>query len=156
MMSKHRVAMAAVIAVVLTGTAARDASARMRVDPCSLLTPAQIAAAIGATFGAGQAIGTTGCSWSASQEVGSKKPIVTVSLWPGSDWTKLQAPLPGVTKTSVSGVGDGAMFATMGQFTSFYVLKGSTIYLVKIYGIPAQDKQESMEQTLASDLLANT
>lgn len=126
----------------------------MRVDPCSLLTPAQIATAAGAHFAAGTPIGTTGCSWSATEAVGSKKPIVTVSLWPGSDWTKLQTPLPGVTKSSVSGLGDGAMSATIGGFTSLYVLKGTTIYLVKIYGIPGEDKQVSIEKALGTDLLA--
>lgn len=153
MKSKQRMVMIVSMALAVTGYAGRVASAAARVDQCTLLTPAQIDSVIAGNFAAGQAIGTTGCSWSATQQVGMKKPIVTVSLWPGNDWTKLQAPLPGVTKSSVSGLGDGAMSATIGGLTSLYVLKGSTIFLVKIYGIPGEDKQESIEKTLAGDVL---
>ena len=153
MKSRQRVVMIVSIALALTGYGARAASAAMRVDPCTLLTPVQIDSVIAGSFAAGQAIGTTGCSWSATQQVGAKKPFVTVSLWPGSGWAKMQLPLPGVTKSSVSGIGDGAMLASVGGFTSLSVLKGSTVFIVKIYGIPGDDKQASMERTLAGDVL---
>jgi hypothetical protein len=153
MKSKERMVMIVSMALALTGFAGRAASAAMRVDPCTLLTPAQIDAVIAGSFAAGQAIGTTGCSWTATKQVGEKKPFVTVSLWPGSGWAKMQAPLPGVAKSSVSGIGEGAMLASVGGFTSLSVLKGSTVFIVKVYGIPGDEKQAAMEKTLAGDVL---
>src|SRR5499425_372017 len=71
--------------------------------PCTLLTPAEVSGVLGGTFGAGQPIGTTGCSWTA------EKPhmIVTVSLWPPTEWDRMKASaLPGTTNTPAPGLGD--------------------------------------------------
>jgi hypothetical protein len=120
-------------------------------DPCTLLTPAQVAAALGGTFGAGQPIGTTGCSWTSQ----SPHVIVTVSLWPPAEWDRIKAgPLPGTKITSASGLGDDAFYATLAQYTVLYVKKGGTVYLFKVYGVKDQAKQMSAEQTLALDALA--
>ncbi|MGZ5957673.1 MAG: hypothetical protein ACXWK8_02750 [Myxococcaceae bacterium] len=120
--------------------------------PCGLLTPAQVTAAVGGSFGPGQPIGTTGCSWS------SQKPhvIVTVSLWPPGEWDRIKAgPLPGTTITPASGVGDDAFYATLAQYTVLYVKKGPTVFLFKIYGVADKAKQMSAEMTLAQQALAN-
>jgi len=121
-------------------------------EPCKLLTPAQIAAALGGTFGAGQPISTTGCSWS------SEKPhvIVTLSLWPPAEWDRMKAsPLPGTTTLPAPGLGDDAFYTTVAQYTVLYVKKGATVYLFKVYGVKDQAKQMSAEKTLAQDALAH-
>jgi hypothetical protein len=121
--------------------------------PCGLLTPAQVTAAVGGSFGPGQPIGTTGCSWT------SPKPhvIVTVSLWPPGEWDRIKAgPLPGTTITPASGVGEDAFYATLAQYTVLYVRKGPTVFLFKIYGVADKAKQMSAEMTLAQEGLANT
>lgn len=85
--------------------------------------------------------------------------VVTLSLWDGSasGWAKIQMPLPGVTKTAVSGLGDDALFSTLGpaakQFVTLSVKKGSTAYLFKVYG-PTVTEQMTMEKTLAGNVLA--
>ncbi|HEY2780596.1 MAG TPA: hypothetical protein VGI90_07470 [Steroidobacteraceae bacterium] len=121
--------------------------------PCSLLTSAQISAAVGVTVGTAQPIADTGCSWSAPHM------IVTLSLWDGSDagWSKIKTPLPGVSKTPVSGLGDDAIITTVGpasgkQFVTLSVKKGATAYLFKVYG-PTAAEQISMEKTLAGNAL---
>jgi hypothetical protein len=119
-------------------------------EPCKLLTPAEIGTALGAPFGAGEPIGTTGCSWTAA------KPhmIVTVSLWPPSEWDRMKsAPLPGTTTTPVSGLGDDAFYGTIAQYVVLYVKKGQTVYLFKVYGVKDQEKQKSAEKTLAAAAL---
>ena len=119
-------------------------------EPCKLLTPAQVSAVLGATFGAGEPIGTTGCSWT------SAKPhqIVTVSLWPPKEWDRMKtSPTPGTSNTTASGLGDDAFYTTVGPYTVLYVKKGGTVYLFKVYGVKDQAKQMSAEKALAQDAL---
>ncbi|MEO7207831.1 MAG: hypothetical protein ABI356_08705 [Steroidobacteraceae bacterium] len=120
--------------------------------PCSLLTSAQVSAAVGVTVGAAQPIANTGCSWTAPHM------IVTVSLWDGSKWERMKTPMPGMNRSSVSGLGDDAFYTTMGpasgkQIATLSVKKGATAYLIKVYG-PAVTEQMSMEKTLAGNVLA--
>jgi len=121
-------------------------------EPCKLLTPAEISGALGSTFGQGQPIGTTGCSWD------SAKPhmIVTVSLWPPTEWDRLKAggTVPGTKNTPVSGLGDDAFYTTVAQYVVLYVKKGQTVYLFKVYGVKDPAKQMSAEKTLAGDALS--
>ena len=121
-------------------------------EPCKLLTPAQIGTVLGATFAAGQPIGTTGCSWQ------SEKPhiIVTVSLWPPTEWDRMKAGggIPATPTTPVSGLGDDAFYTTIAQYTVLYVKKGQTVYLFKVYGVKDQAKQMGAEKMLAQDALA--
>ena len=118
--------------------------------PCTLLTPAQVTAALGSPFGPGEPIGTTGCSWT------SQKPhvIVTVSLWPPTEWDRMKAgPLPGTQIAPASGLGDDAFYASIAQYVVLYVKKGATVYLFKVYGVKDLEKQKSAEKTLALDAL---
>src|SRR5215469_9839450 len=136
--------------VFAVGMLAVPGLSRAAPEPCKLLTSAQVSAALGATFGAGEPIGTTGCSWT------SAKPhqIVTVSLWPPKEWDRMKAsPLPGTTNTPASGLGDDAFYTTVAQYTVLYVKKGQTVYLFKVYGVKDQAKQMSAEKTLAQDAL---
>ena len=123
---------------------------RAATEPCKLLTPSQVTAALGGTFGTGEPIGKTGCSWT------SAKPhmIVTVSLWPPTEWDRVKAnPLGGKT-IPVSGLGEDAFYATIAQYAVLYVKKRSMVYLFKVYGVNDQAKQMSAEKTLALDALA--
>ena len=122
--------------------------ARAAPAPCGLLTAAQVAAAVGGQFGAGQPIGTTGCSWTSP----TPHIIVTVSLWPPGEWDRMKAgPLPGTTITPASGLGDDAFYVTLAQYTVLYVKKGQTVFLFKVYGVSDQAKQMSAEKTLAQE-----
>ena len=85
--------------------------------------------------------------------------LVSLSLWDGSasGWGKIKMPLPGVTKTAVSGLGDDALFSTLGpaakQFVTLSVKNGNTAYLFKVYG-PTVTEQMTMEKVLAGDVLS--
>ena len=140
--------------ICVSATLGLKTSAAQPASPCSLLTSAQVTAAVGVSVGAAQPIANTGCSWSAPHM------IVTLSLWDGSagGWSKMKAPLPGMSKDSVSGLGDDAILSTLGpadgkQFATLSVKKGNTAYLFKVYG-PTLAEQISMEKTLAGNVLA--
>jgi len=129
----------------------RTAAAQSAAAPCSLLTSAQVTAAVGVPVGAAQPIANTGCSWTAPHM------IVTLSLWDGSKWDRMKTPVPGMNRTPLAGLGDDAFYTTMGpadkQIATLSVKKGSTAYLIKVYGPNATD-QMSMEKTLAGNVLA--
>ena len=127
------------------------AVAQAAPEPCKLLSQTQVSAALGVTVGAGQPIGTKGCSWS------SEKPheIVTLSLWPPEQWDRLKAsPIPGTTNAPAPGLGDDAFYTTVAQYTVLYVKKGQTVYLFKVYGVQDKAKQMSAEKKLAQHALA--
>jgi hypothetical protein len=146
--SRHFITACICVSAVL---GSRTAAAQS--PPCSLLTSAQVTAAVGVSVGAAQPIANTGCSWSGPHM------IVTVSLWDGSKWDQMKTPLPNMNRTAVSGLGDDAFYTTMGsaslkQFTTLSVKKGATAYVIKVYGGTVAD-QMSMEKALAGNVLAN-
>jgi hypothetical protein len=128
------------------------AVAQAAPEPCKLLSQSQVSAALGVKVGIGQPIGTTGCSWS------SDKPheIVTVSLWPPTQWNRLKSggAVPGTTNSPAPGLGDDAFYTTIAQYTVLYVKKGETVYLFKVYGVEDKAKQMSAEKALAQHALA--
>jgi hypothetical protein len=66
----------------------------------------------------------------------------------------MKTPLPGSAKTSVSGVGDDAVYATFGSLTTLAVKKGKIAFVVRLYGVPGQAKQMAIEKSLALDIVA--
>jgi hypothetical protein len=130
----------------------KTAAAQSATIPCSLLTSAQVTATVGVSVGAAQPIANTGCSWTAPHM------IVTLSLWDANKWDQMKAPVPGTNRNSISGLGDDAFYSTMGpasgkQTAALTVKKGSTAYLIKVYG-PTVTEQMSMEKALAGNVLA--
>jgi hypothetical protein len=62
--------------------------------------------------------------------------------------------MPGVTKASVSGVGDEAFAMTAANFTTLYVKKGVTIFMVRVYGVPDPGRQLDIEKPIAQAVAA--
>lgn len=134
------------VSVLLAG-GLRAAGAQAPSDPCAQLTAAQVSGALGETVAAGQKAGTKTCSWSANKPTHQ---IVSLMYSPPGDWnTRKTRLMPGVTKTSVSGVGDEAFAETAGNFTTLYVKKSSTIFMVRVYGVPDVGRQLAIEKPLA-------
>jgi hypothetical protein len=137
---------------VLVASGLHVASAQAPSDPCAQLTVAQVSAALGETVAAGQKAGTKTCSWSANKPTHQ---IVSLMYSPPGDWnTRKTRPMPGVTKTSVSGVGDEAFAETAANFTTLYVKKGSTIFMVRVYGVPDVGRQLAIEKPIAQAVAA--
>jgi hypothetical protein len=141
-----------VVVFVLFASGVRAAGAQAPRDPCAQLTPAQVSAALGETVAAGQQAGTKTCSWSANKPTHQ---VVSLMFSPPGDWDRRKTRLmPGVTKASVSGVGDEAFAETAANFTTLYVKKGSTIFMVRVYGVPNVGRQLAIEKPIAQTVAA--
>jgi hypothetical protein len=136
----------------LTFACARGAQAQAPIEPCAQLTSAQVSNALGETVGTGQKSGTKTCTWVADKPIHQ---IVTLMFSPPGDWVSRKTrPMPGVTKSSVSGIGDDAMAETAGDLTTLFVKKGNTTFMVRVYGVPAAAKQLAIETPIAQAVAA--
>jgi hypothetical protein len=125
-------------------------------DPCSLLTPAQVSAALGVTVGPGHAIATKLCEWKPEGPVNSKTPklYVTIDTPRGFEMAKIQVG-GGITKTPVSGVGDEAVSGTTPKIaTVLTVKKGDFVFAVRIFPFSEGDEIKAKEKELALQILA--
>ena len=141
-----------VVVSVLVASGLCVAGAQSPSNPCAQVTAAEVTAALGETVAAGQQAGTKTCSWSASKPTHQ---IVSLMYSPPGDWTTRKTrPMPGVTKASVSGLGDEAFAETAANFTTLYVKKGSTIFMVRVYGVPDTTRQLAIEKPIAQAVAA--
>jgi hypothetical protein len=151
-----KISLGAVIAAIfIVGAAmAPSANAAPADDACSLLTQAQVRAALGASVGAGSYVSPTfkkTCTWT----VAGGAEYVTLEL-EGLD--AYQAGKVALTKTivvtSVSGIGDDAYYLAVGKNVGLIVKKGNVAFKVAVYGGMPIDKKEAIEKTLASQAVS--
>jgi hypothetical protein len=64
----------------------------------------------------------------------------------------MKAAFPTVPKKPAS-VGDDAFYENWGTYSTLGVKKGGTVFIVKVYGVDATDKQEQFEKALALDVI---
>jgi hypothetical protein len=141
-------------------------------DACSLLTPAQVTAALGVNVGAGQPAGPKNaahpastssslCGWSepGNTAANGKKVLVDIfgnmgSLSPTDRFNNAKTPVKGITKTPVSDVADDAYYiVTPGLGPGLNVKKGNFVFQIRVSGFSV-DQNEAMEKTLAQNILA--
>ena len=116
------------------------------------MTPAQVGHALGETVGAGQKSGTKTCTWVADKPVHQ---VVTLMYSPPGDWNSRKTrQMPGITKSSVSSVGDDAIAETLGNLTTLFVKKGNTTFMVRASGVAAAAKQIAIETPIAQAVAA--
>jgi hypothetical protein len=154
MSSKQSRSAIVAIACALVASSAHNAVARpAAIDPCTLLTADQVKAVLGVEIAVGPPPGKSSCMW---KSTGTKVQMVTVSLQaPGTSWEHMKTVLPTVPIKPLSGVGDDAFYQSFGTFVPLAVKKGGTIFIVKIYGVAAPDKQEAYEKALALDVISS-
>jgi hypothetical protein len=125
---------------------------------CTLLTPAQIGAATGATVGAGSPIAApTSCQWSGQGKIvtltinqprGGKSPVDQFN-------DGKTRKLPGITTESISAVGEDAYYVYFtGQNRAgcgVVVKKGSSVFEVRLYGFDL-NQAKTVSKTLAHDV----
>jgi hypothetical protein len=128
-------------------------------DPCSLLTSAQVGAALGTQVGDGKHLASTVCEWTESQPGGRKK--LDVTLLTESGFAAAKTPIGGIImKTPVSGVGDDAVFTTTGKVSAgLSVKKGGTMFTVRVLGVPLDQPQavndvQAKEKALALQIVS--
>jgi hypothetical protein len=59
-----------------------------------------------------------------------------------------------VSQTQVPSLGDNAFVNVMGGFASLGVRKGTSVFVIKVYGFNDPAKQIAIEKTLAAAVLA--
>lgn len=129
---------------------------------CSLLTQAQVSAAVGVALGPGTESGALNdCRWSEpGKPLASKGVLLYVlgpvgGLTPAQRFNTIKTPLPvkGITKTPVSGIGDDAVYGTIGPRTELTVKKGDFVFQIMIYGLSGE-VVKAKEKSLAQEVLA--
>ena len=152
MSSKQSRSAIVAIACALVASSAHNAVAQSAsIDPCTLLTADQVKAVLGVEIVAGPPPGKSSCMW---KSTGTKVQMVTVSLQPsGTSWEHLKGVWSTGPTKPLSGVGDDAFYAIVGTFAPLAVKKGGAIFIVKIYGVAATDKQVEYEKALALDVV---
>ena len=119
--------------------------------PCSLLTEKQVSTVLGVSVGAGSPIADTGCSW---KSTGATQVMVTVSMQTEKMFAGAKSSAaPGMTRASISGIGDEAIFIGAPKFASLWVRNGTKFPLIRIYGLPVNEAQTKLK-ALAADVVS--
>jgi len=141
--------------------AALPLMAHAETDACTLLSPGQVAAAVGGAVSDGTHVTPTfvkTCTWTPSGK--SKLGSVTLNLQTAAfyDGGKRQAiaaaTIGNGTAIKPAGVGDDAYYFVTGDQAALFVKKGAVSFKVAVYArIPAAEK-EAMELKLAREVVA--
>jgi hypothetical protein len=139
---RRRMALAGCVvfaSVMLSGRAA------WAVDPCSLLTADQAAAALGVPdVNAGA--GANRCIWTPKKyKQGAGQ--LTVVFEGANDGAKMTG-----QGTAVSGVGDEAIQTVVGTGAVLHVRHGNTWFVVNVHGVPLEQAKQ-VEQTVAKEIV---
>ncbi len=115
------------------------------VDPCSLLTTEQAAAALGVPdVNAGGSAKI--CNWTPKKYAQGAGQL-SVVLEGANDGAKMLG-----QGTAVSGVGDEAIQTVVGNGAVLHVRKGNTWFVVNVHGVPLAQATQ-VEQTLAKEIV---
>ena len=105
--------------------------------PCSVLTPQEVTAAIGANSGPRQVVRTL-CEWDASGRPGK----LSLGFLSASAWEQTRAlreQMKGFNRTPISGLGEEAVFSSNSLVSTLQVKKGGSILDMHLYGIAPDD-----------------
>ena len=150
---KNRMIIILSVTVVIAAGESRASPALAPSDPCSPVTQTEVSAVVGVTVGPGEKITPKACQWMWTNNTTSTV-RVTLQFLDAQDLGDMRAGLPGIKKTPISGLGDDAVYTTVGTLTTLSVKKQSVGFVVRLYGVPGQPKQMAMEKTLATKVLA--
>lgn len=156
-----RQTLSAIAFVVLLPGCAIDGLAASHDDACVLLSQQQVSATLGVSVEAGKPVSVRMCQWEQSDVRGpkGKRVLLTVfgqmgSLSPVDRFNNSKRSVSGISKESVSGVGDDAVFIpTMGL--ALNVRSGTSAFQIRVSGAGlSQDQLKQMEIALAKEVIA--
>lgn len=125
-------------------------------DACSMFTASQVSAVLGVTVSDGQhPIASTLllCGWAPAgrPQVSGKK--LSVSLMSDRAFEVGKAPIQGIVKSPLTGVGDDAYYVTAGGLgTALSVKRGSACVRIRVDGF-SDAKAKELEKALAIQML---
>jgi hypothetical protein len=127
-----------------------SAAAQPAGDACSLLTQAQVSAAVGAQVGDGAWVTPSfkaTCTWSGTGR------IVTLMTEGLDAYQAGKTPRsPAIKITPASGIGDEAYYVTTGSLVALITRKGSVAFKTSVYSKLPLDTLMGMESTLAKQV----
>ena len=147
---------ALILATCLTLVGVSRAAFPAPADPCSLLSQAQVSAALGVSVGAGKATGGKICRWAGpAGRPGSPALVLTMQDAKAFEFAKSPSKSATLVKAPAAGIGDDAVINTIGVVTAtLTVKKGDTYFELHVYGFPV-DQTKTMETTLAKEVVEN-
>ena len=143
----------ATMMVTLLLMSASSAVAAPPVDVCSLLTTAQVSAALGGSVGPGKALTKEVCQWTQLGKPGDVLLKLDVDLITPEHYTRLKTVTIG-SVTSVGGLGDEAFYSTFTQghttLTTLNVKKGPSAVTIRVSGgTKAAEEYQAKEKAVA-------
>jgi len=141
--------------------AAVPSAALADTDACTLLTPAQVGAAVGASVAPGKHVTSSyvkTCTWNASGSSNVK--FVTLYLQTaaaydgGKQMARQMAAASKEGAVKPASVGEDGYFFVAGSQVGLLVKKGGISFKVAVYATLPVEKKEAMELTLAKEVLA--
>lgn len=126
-------------------------------DPCSLLSQAQVSAALGVSVVAGKATGAKICRWAGPTGRPGVSPAIVLTMQDAKAFEFAKSPSKSATvvKSPAAGIGDDAVINTIGIVTAtLTVKKGDTYFELHVYGFPV-DQTKTIETTLGKEVVAN-
>ena len=143
---------------ILLAAAAPLSSAADEANTCSLLTPAQVAAALGEPVADGKQVVTRMCEWKIAS--GKKSVLLTVfgqmgRSSPVERFMNSKKEVAGITKTPASGIGDDAIFIPgMGGGLSLNVRSKNSAFQIHVGGPGvSEDQARRTAETLARQVV---
>ena len=155
-----KIKLATVIAAICIAAAmAPLANAAPTDDACSVLTPAQIGAAVNTPGDAGTYLTPTfkrTCTWTATSSAAAGVKFVTLMLQKLEAFQggKAMGQMKNIIVTPASGVGDDAYYLAVGDNAGLIVKKGNAAFKVAVYATIPLEKKEALEKTLALLIVA--
>lgn len=140
---------------VFAACGSRAAYAAPPTDACSLLTPAQVSAALGISVKSGHSApsDTTVCDWplaSLAKMMSKGAKEVEVKILDSQSWALIA---PAASAAPLKGIGDYAVYLGDDDLMTLYVKQGNSEFSVNVHGFPL-DQIKAKEKTLALDVLA--
>jgi len=141
--------------------ATMPSAARADTDACTLLTPAQVGAAVGVSVADGKHVTPTyvkTCTWVASGNSNVKSVTLflqTAAAYDGGKQMARQMAAAGKGgAVKPASVGEDGYYFVAGDQVGLLVKKGGVSFKVAVYATLPVDKKEAMELTLAKEVLA--
>jgi hypothetical protein len=126
-------------------------------NTCSLLTSAQVSAALGEPVAGGNQVAPRMCQWKSVS--GKKNVLLTVfgqmgSLSPVDRFMNSKKEVEGIAKTPATGVGDEAIFIQVTSGPSLNVRSKSSAFQIRVGGSGvSEDQAKQTEKTLAQQVV---
>ena len=154
--------------VLLFSAASQTSNAAPPSDACSLLTKAQISAVVGVPVGDGSSVAgySKMCTWKPSGQAEGFQ-MVTLNLESAESYQAAKSMLQtvvnspanqsaqkSITMTAVSGLGDDALFSSVGGYSKLIVKKGDTVFQIVVYSAATIEKKRDLEKALAAKVLS--